>query len=108
MTAAGRQRFEAPLDLAAAAAEVGLPGADFEARLRRSATQARLLGPLLVRGGTVQRSAFEAAFSDVLREFRPGVLVLGVLGHLELQQPAVALRLVAAVVDLRRVAEMDD
>jgi WD40 repeat protein len=66
------ERFEATLDLATVAAEVGLSAVEFEAKLRRSTTQARLLGPLLVRGGTVQRSAFELAFNEVLREFRPG------------------------------------
>ncbi len=66
------ERFEAALDLAEAAAEVGLPAAEFAAKLRRSGGQGRLLGPLMIRGGTVQRSAFEAAFADVLREFRPG------------------------------------
>jgi WD40 repeat protein len=65
-------RHEAPLDLASAAAEVGLTGQDFRQRLSRSASLARILGPLQLQGGTVQRQVFQEAFADVVREFKLG------------------------------------
>lgn len=68
-------RFEGVLDLAAASAEAGLKPDEFTRRLRGSAALTRALGPLLVRGGTVQRSAFEAAFVTLAREFRLGTAV---------------------------------
>ncbi|HEY1859761.1 MAG TPA: c-type cytochrome domain-containing protein [Gemmataceae bacterium] len=64
-------RYEATLDLPNAAAEVGLTSAEFTARLRKSPGLARSLGPLLVKGGTVQRSAFQAVFDDAMATLRP-------------------------------------
>jgi mono/diheme cytochrome c family protein len=65
------ERYEAGLDLPAAAAEVGLPADEFSRRLRRSPGLARTLGALRTTGGTVQRSTFEAAFPELARELRP-------------------------------------
>src|SRR5262249_9758821 len=62
-------QYEAPLDQTRAAAETGLSAQEFAARLQRSASLSRLLGPLNATGGTVQRQAFEAVFSDLAREF---------------------------------------
>lgn len=63
-------RYEAALDLGAAAAELGLPAEEFARRLRASPLS-RALGGLLVGGGTVQRSTFQAAFAYLAGEFRP-------------------------------------
>src|SRR5262249_39383496 len=41
-------------------------------RLATSAAMRRLLGPLNVKGGTVQRQVFQTAFADLLREFHLG------------------------------------
>lgn len=65
-------RYEGELDLAAAAAEVGFKPEDFSARLTRAAALARPLGPLNVKGGTVQRQVFLTLFPDLLREFGLG------------------------------------
>lgn len=65
------QRYEGTVDLASAAAEVGLAPAEFAARLERSPALVRVLGNLRVKGGTVQREAFQAAFADLVREFQP-------------------------------------
>jgi hypothetical protein len=56
------------LDLAAAAAELGLRPADLSARLNGSA----VLAPLTVPGGTVPRQVFDGAFADLVRELRLG------------------------------------
>jgi mono/diheme cytochrome c family protein len=69
--AAAALRYEDVLDLAEAAAEVGLPAEEFTKRLGDSPALTRVLGALQTRGGTVQRSAFQAVFADVLRELRP-------------------------------------
>jgi mono/diheme cytochrome c family protein len=66
------QRYEGTVDLASASAELGLAPADFTARLERSGALLRVLGPLRVKGGTVQREAFQAAFADFVHEFQPG------------------------------------
>jgi WD40 repeat protein/mono/diheme cytochrome c family protein len=63
-------RYEGTLDLATMAAEVGLPVKDFADLLQRSSPLARLLGPLKVKGGTVQRSVVVASFADIAREVR--------------------------------------
>jgi WD40 repeat protein/mono/diheme cytochrome c family protein len=63
-------RYEAALDLANAAAEFGLPAEELAERLRHSAELARTLGPLLVKGGTVQRSVVSASYADVARRLR--------------------------------------
>jgi WD40 repeat protein len=65
-------RYEGELDLAAAAAEVGFKPEDFTTRLSRVAALARPLGPLNVKGGTVQRQVFLTIFPDMLREFGLG------------------------------------
>jgi tetratricopeptide (TPR) repeat protein len=65
-------RFEAELDLAAAASEVGLTPAQLLRGLERSPDLARTLGPLKVEGGTVQRQVFVAAFEDVVQALRLG------------------------------------
>lgn len=65
-------RYEGELDLAAASAEVGFKPEDFTARLSRVASLARPLGPLNVKGGTVQRQVFLTIFPDMLREFGLG------------------------------------
>jgi WD40 repeat protein len=70
------QRYEQDLDLAAAAAEVGLAPAEFGKRLSASPSLARVLGALRAQGGTVQRTAFQAAFAEVLRELRPETVQL--------------------------------
>jgi WD40 repeat protein len=65
-------RYETPLDLAAAAAEAGLPGPEFAKRLRAVPGLTRTLGPLQARGGTVQRQVFLDAFPELVRELRIG------------------------------------
>jgi mono/diheme cytochrome c family protein len=65
-------RYEGVLDLPAAAAEAGLPAEEFGKRLRGSAALSRALGALQVKGGTVQRSTFQAAFPDLVRDFHLG------------------------------------
>jgi mono/diheme cytochrome c family protein len=65
------ERYEAALDLAGAAAEAGLPAAEFARRLRGSPELARSLGTLRTEGGTVQRSAFESAYADLARALGP-------------------------------------
>jgi mono/diheme cytochrome c family protein len=65
-------RYEGVLDLRTAAAEVGLTAEEFAARLRKSPNLGRTLGPLLARGGTVQRQVFEDAYAEVYRALRLG------------------------------------
>jgi hypothetical protein len=65
-------RFEADLDLPTAAAEVGLTPGEFARRLEESAELARVLGPLKVPGGTVQRQVFTDAFGDIVRVLQLG------------------------------------
>jgi formylglycine-generating enzyme required for sulfatase activity len=60
-------RYEWDLDVALAAAEVGLPTTEFQERLPRSGEIARLFGPLSTPGGTVRREVFEKNFNDLLR-----------------------------------------
>ncbi len=64
-------RYEAVLDLRAAAAEAGLTADDFASRLRRSPALGRTLGPLLARG-TVQRQVFEETYPEMACAFRLG------------------------------------
>jgi formylglycine-generating enzyme required for sulfatase activity len=62
-------RFEWDLDLKLTAAEVGLTGSDFLARLETApAKLSRVFGPLKVGGGTVKRQVVEAAFADLVQE----------------------------------------
>lgn len=63
-------RYEGTLDLAVAAAELGLRPEDLADRLSKSPSLARVLGPLQVRGGTVQRQAFLELLPEVVRVFR--------------------------------------
>lgn len=66
------QRFEATLDGATAAAELGLTPAEFALALKQSSAQTRkALGPLLVKGNTVQRDVFEGSFAELAQ--RAGV-----------------------------------
>jgi len=65
------QRYEGTLDLVTASAEIGLTAEEFSVRLRKSPALARSLGPLLVKGGTVQRSAFQGIFEDAAKSLRP-------------------------------------
>jgi mono/diheme cytochrome c family protein len=70
-TAAVTEQYEAALDLEAAAAEVGIQPEELARRLRDAPEFARPLGALLTRGGTVQRSTFQAAFADLTRTLTP-------------------------------------
>jgi WD40 repeat protein/mono/diheme cytochrome c family protein len=63
-------RYEGELDLATAAAELGLKPEDLSQRLAKSPALNRVLGPLSVRGGTVQRQVFLTALFDLVRELR--------------------------------------
>jgi hypothetical protein len=63
-------RHEGVLDLATMAAEVGLQGPELAEQLKRSPALARILGPLAVKGGTVQRTVVVASFADIAREVR--------------------------------------
>jgi mono/diheme cytochrome c family protein len=64
------QRYEATLDVRAAAAELGLTVAEFTKRLKQSPTLARVLGPLRLASGTVQRQVFQEGFAEVVRTLR--------------------------------------
>ena len=50
---------------------MGLKPEDFSKRLSGSASLNRVLGPLNVKGGTVQRQVFQQTFADIVREFLP-------------------------------------
>jgi WD40 repeat protein len=63
-------RYEAAVDLPAAAAEAGLPPDVFARQVAGSAVLKRTLGPLQARG-IVQRQVFEENFSRLLRELLP-------------------------------------
>jgi hypothetical protein len=65
-------QYEKELDLALAAAELGLRPAELSGRLDDSAVLARILGALKVPGGTVQRQVFNDAFPDLVRELGLG------------------------------------
>src|SRR5439155_22209217 len=60
------RRFEGSLDLAAAAAELGVSAEWFRKMLDAKSAQAKALGVLAVKGGTVTREAFEDAFPTLL------------------------------------------
>jgi WD40 repeat protein/mono/diheme cytochrome c family protein len=64
-------RYEAVVDLPAAAAELGLRPDDFRDRLRRSPGLTRALGALLTRGGTVQRPLLEERFAELAQAVSP-------------------------------------
>lgn len=61
------QRFEATLDGAAAAAELGLTIEELATYLQQNPDQTRLFGTLLVKGGTVQRGVFQDHFPEMSR-----------------------------------------
>src|SRR5262249_41947037 len=65
-------QYEATLDLNSAAAELGLAPAEFVKRLSGSLALSRLLGPLKVKGGTVQRQLFVDAFPELVTTFNLG------------------------------------
>jgi hypothetical protein len=66
------QQYERELDLQAAAAELGFRLAELSDLLKRSPDLARVLGPLRIPGGTVQRRVLLAAFPDLVRELGLG------------------------------------
>jgi len=59
-------KFESELDLRLAAAEAGLPAAEFSRRLKSSTELVGVLGRLLVPGGTVKRSTYQKTFGSML------------------------------------------
>jgi WD40 repeat protein len=67
-------RYEADLDLSAAAAEAGLTPAEFAAKIGATSSLARNLGALRSPGGTVSRQVFVQAFGDMVRDLKPGTL----------------------------------
>jgi tetratricopeptide (TPR) repeat protein/mono/diheme cytochrome c family protein len=74
--AALAQRFESEMDLSLAAAEAGVPSADFLKALERFPHLAKELGPLRIEGGTVQRQVYVDAFGDLVQAMRLGEYVL--------------------------------
>ncbi len=60
-------RFEATLDAPTAAAELGLKVEELGSFLKGNSEQTRILGGLLVKGGTVQRTTFQEHFPDLAR-----------------------------------------
>ena len=65
-------RYEAVVDKASAAADVGMQREAFVARLAPPSELSRALGALLAKGGTIQRQVLERAFPLVVTEFRLG------------------------------------
>ncbi|MBX9626425.1 MAG: WD40 repeat domain-containing protein [Gemmataceae bacterium] len=65
-------RYEADLDLASAAAEVGLPPETLRERIVASDVLTKHVGALRAAGGTVGRAIWVQAFADVARELRLG------------------------------------
>jgi len=61
------QRFEATLDGATAAAELGLTVEELATYVQQNPDQTRLFGTLLVKGGTVQRGVFQDNFPEMSR-----------------------------------------
>jgi hypothetical protein len=70
-------RFEQELELAAAAAELGLRPADLSTKLAESASLLRVLGPLRIPGGSVQRQVFTQAIPALVGELKLGEIVTG-------------------------------
>jgi hypothetical protein len=64
--------FEGDMDLPTAAADVGLSPEEFARRLDKSAELSRVLGPLKVKGGSVQRQVFTDAFGEIVRALNLG------------------------------------
>jgi len=67
-------RYEGDIDALSAAAEVGLPLAEFQRKVGESSLLSRNLGAFRVPGGTVARQVWVQAFGDVVREMKLGVL----------------------------------
>jgi mono/diheme cytochrome c family protein len=70
-------RYEATLDLRAAAAELGLTAEDLTARLKSAPALAKVMGAFRLRGGTVQRQVFQDGFADAVRILQLGEPVAG-------------------------------
>jgi tetratricopeptide (TPR) repeat protein len=70
--AALAERFEAELDLLAAAAELGVSSATLQENLDKHPDLAQRLGTLRIPGGTVQRQVFVEQFPDVIEAFELG------------------------------------
>jgi len=67
--------FEQELDLASAAAELGFRPVEFSDMLVQSPSLLRILGPLRVSGGTVQRRVFTQSIGPLAEELKLGVLL---------------------------------
>ena len=67
------QKYEADVDLTAAAGEVGLTPAAFRARISQSDVLVKHVGALRA-GGTVTRQLWVQAFGDIARELQLGAL----------------------------------
>ncbi len=65
-------RYEDDVDLATAAAELGVAPDELRRRVGQSEQGARNLGALKVPGGTVSRPVFVQSFADAVRELRLG------------------------------------
>jgi WD40 repeat protein len=69
-------RYEADVDLATLAAEVGVKPEELLPRLTKTGALSRSLGALKVPGATVARQAVVQAFGDLVRELRLGGVYL--------------------------------
>ncbi len=67
-------RYEADVDLVAAASEVGLTPDEFRKRVSESPALVQNVGALRAAGGTLTRAVWVGAFGDVARELRLGSL----------------------------------
>ena len=67
-------RYEADLDLPAAATEAGFSPAEFRQKISHSELLTRNLGALRSDGGTVSRQVFVQAFGDIVRDLKLGTL----------------------------------
>lgn len=67
-------RYEADLDLEAAAAEAGFAPDEFRRRIQASDLLVKNLGALRVPGGTIARQVFVQSFGDIVRDLRLGTL----------------------------------
>lgn len=68
-------RYESEIDLALAAAELGMTAETLRKQFARSVTLARSVGPLAVEGGTVQRDVFTGAFAEIVRDLELGAVL---------------------------------
>jgi hypothetical protein len=67
--------YEQEVDLATAAAELGFRPDELSAKLAQSSSLLRVLGPLRVSGGTVQRQVFTESIPELVRELKLGLLL---------------------------------